>query len=734
MRLSGSLLLLIFLYSTQLSTQTLSLSGNWKLHPGDDPTWKSENLDDSQWQTAYVPAAWETSILPNYDGFAWYRITFDIPDAWLKTDLVLSVGAIDDSDETYLNGTLVGHTGKFPPDDQSAWDSPRRYMIPANLLKKRNTLAIRVYDGAGGGGVYLEPVELMTRKQYEKIQRAQRKNRRSYHQLTTSNGLIAAVYNTATDQVENVYPHIFSAYDSASFVQPYAMSIRPETEEKPVSSGYLKNTHVIEVKYKHFTINYFASFSRSDRALYAVVSGAPKYVSNFRFTSKGNDALVVESMLRKAGKQWERYVLFREKPYAGNNANLLDLETAATSLVDTEVAFMQQVFARCRFPAGMSRAERALMEQSVSVLKMAQVADNEDPPLSRGQILASLRPGVWSISWVRDGAFAIQSLTRLGLYEEARKGLEFMLKASPSNQYKHYVHTDGKDYGIGVDYQISVTRYFGNGREESDFDHRGPNIEIDDFGLFLIALSNYVKTSNDRAFYQKWQQVLQTKVADAIIFNINVQNIIRADSGPWEHHLPGRPFTFTSGMCGLGLEKFAELQQASGLESARYFQAAERLRKGISSNMLFENRLLKGNALDQLPTDHYFFDAATFELFAGGFIRDTALFLSHMQAYDRALGVKTGVRAGYIRINSSDSYENQEWPFAGLRVAVAQLRFGNRAEAKRLIRRVTEIAGRHFNLIPEIITLEEEGYKGAIPMAGYGAGAYILAVCGYLER
>jgi hypothetical protein len=82
-------------------------------------------------------------------------------------------------------------------------------------------------------------------------------------------------------------------------------------------------------------------------------------------------------------------------------------------------------------------------------------------------------------------------MTRLGMYAEARKGLEFMLKA-PSDRFKHYIYRDGKDYGPGVDYQISLTRYFGNGKEECDYNEAGPNIEYDDFGLFLIAFSDYV--------------------------------------------------------------------------------------------------------------------------------------------------------------------------------------------------------------------------------------------------
>lgn len=723
----------ILLFYINLPAQNISLSGNWKFHTGDNLAWKAEQINEQDWQTIFVPSAWESSLLPNYDGYAWYRTTFQIPDNLLRQDWVLRIGAIDDSDETWLNGTFIGSTGKFPPDDQSAWDTPRNYVIPADLLKKQNTLAIRVYDGAGGGGIYLAPVELMPRKQYDKMLRKQRKQGRSYHQLTTTNGLIAAVYNTATHEVENVYPHIFSAYDSALFVQPYMSQLTLDSPEKPLSAAYVQNTHVIEVRYKRFTVNYFASFGNSDRMFYAVLRGDSAYIANLRFVYKSPDGLQVTSVFKKTGKQAEKYFLFG--PADGDDLNHSRDYLAALqgSLADAEVAWMRHVFERCRFPEGLKRAERNLMEQSVAVLKMAQVADNEIFPFAEGQIMASLRPGVWSISWVRDAAFAIDALTRLGLYEEARKALLFMLATESTNQYKHYIHTDGKDYGIGVDYQISVTRYFGNGREESDFDHRGPNIEIDDFGLFLIALCNYVNASGDAAFFRQWQPVLQSKVADAIVHNINNQNIIRADSGPWEHHLPGRSYTFTSGVCGMGLEQFAALQQQFGYESDAYLEASKRLRAGILVHMLYDNRLLKGNASDTSPQDHYFYDAATFELFAGGFIRDKTLFLSHMQACDATLGVKTGAKAGYIRINSSDSYENQEWPFAGLRVAVAQVRFGNKAEAKRLVKRVTNIAGRNYNLIPEIITLDTESYKGSIPMAGYGAGAYVLAIFAVYE-
>jgi sialate O-acetylesterase len=59
----------------------------------------------------------------------------------------LSLGGIDDEDITFVNGVKVGLTKN--------WTIPRNYAIPKGLLKKgKNTIAIRVFDGASNGGIY----------------------------------------------------------------------------------------------------------------------------------------------------------------------------------------------------------------------------------------------------------------------------------------------------------------------------------------------------------------------------------------------------------------------------------------------------------------------------------------------------------------------------------------------------------------------------------------------------
>ena len=151
------------------------------------------------------------------------------------------------------------------------------------------------------------------------------------------------------------------------------------------------------------------------------------------------------------------------------------------------------------------------------------------------------------------------------------------------------------------------------------------------------------------------------------------------------------------------------------------------------NHLLVDNQYIKGTFEEKNPTEHYYFDGATIELFANGFLTDKNLFLSHFKTYDQHIKVKEiyGKNRGYIRFDSSDSYENQEWPFAGLRFATASVKFGFPEKAKPHIDRITQFANANYNQIPEILTNDGSEYSGAIPMVGYGSAAYVLAVLNF---
>ncbi len=132
-------------------------AGQWQFRKGDDPAWKAPDFDDSDWQTVTLPDNWENHSNYTEDNvYGWFRRRIEIPDNKKGKDIDLLLGRIDDVDEVWLNGQRIGATGSFPPDFNTAWGTARRYQAPASLWRNdgTNTLAVRVFDGTGGGGLY----------------------------------------------------------------------------------------------------------------------------------------------------------------------------------------------------------------------------------------------------------------------------------------------------------------------------------------------------------------------------------------------------------------------------------------------------------------------------------------------------------------------------------------------------------------------------------------------------
>lgn len=93
-----------------------------------------------------------TDIFTKMDGEAVFRKTIEAPDAMVGKDLLIRLSAIDDFDQVYINGTMIGFT-----DDQTSenWSFKRTYTIPSHLVKAgKNVIAIRVFDWYGGGGFF----------------------------------------------------------------------------------------------------------------------------------------------------------------------------------------------------------------------------------------------------------------------------------------------------------------------------------------------------------------------------------------------------------------------------------------------------------------------------------------------------------------------------------------------------------------------------------------------------
>ncbi|MBI5544884.1 MAG: hypothetical protein HY901_13420, partial [Deltaproteobacteria bacterium] len=181
----------------------------------------------------------------------------------------------------------------------------------------------------------------------------------------------------------------------------------------------------------------------------------------------------------------------------------------ASALVADETARWETWHQKTVMPPNLSNDERELYRQQIALLRMAQVREPNDEAsgyLPHGQILASLPPGMWNITWVRDAMLAIQALIRSGHTEEARDGLEFFLKAKSGTYEQH----------VGRPYQISVVRYYGQGLEESDYNQDGPNIEWDGFGMFLDGLEAYERATGDQSLATAHWAAVTDRVAEVL--------------------------------------------------------------------------------------------------------------------------------------------------------------------------------------------------------------------------
>lgn len=168
----------------------LDLSGLWKFKIYDDLNWKEANYNDSDWDQILVPGYWETSGYRDYDGHAWYRKEFELPNNLKNEKLVLLLGRIDDIDEVYLNGNLIGSTGKMDSNPgnigfYNEYIQFRGYFIPENLINKKgkNIIAVRVYDGYKDGGIYDGPIGLITQNNYSEFWKNNRSKKKSIFDL-----------------------------------------------------------------------------------------------------------------------------------------------------------------------------------------------------------------------------------------------------------------------------------------------------------------------------------------------------------------------------------------------------------------------------------------------------------------------------------------------------------------------------------------------------------------------
>ena len=109
------------------------------------PAWHDPAYDDSSW-SQIVPTGtwreWNVPVLKEFNGVVWLRETIELSVDQAKGAAILSLGAIDQSDSSWVNGIEVG--------DGQGYDVNRNYDVPAGTLHAgTNLIAVGVLGGAG---------------------------------------------------------------------------------------------------------------------------------------------------------------------------------------------------------------------------------------------------------------------------------------------------------------------------------------------------------------------------------------------------------------------------------------------------------------------------------------------------------------------------------------------------------------------------------------------------------
>jgi hypothetical protein len=532
-------------------------------------------------------------------------------------------------------------------------------------------------------------------------------------------------------------------WDGCSFFMPFGLNrnalvaIGPSTT---VPLRYGERPPEFEVTFA-LAINKMTHHNISGTSVEVVrFAGVPSRVVIVPLTASQQNPLidVEKDKTRLIGRSWALLVLEDGDDVAKAVGDLLRWRADAKpdNLIKREVSQLESWRKRPTV-SFVSDDERKLWRQNETILRMAQIQeDNREGRFNHGLILASLPDGVWFIPWVRDMSYALVGLTRMRHTDEAREGILALFNAHPVGLWK----TDTR----GADYQISVTRYYGDGSEEADYSgQKTENCEFDDWGLALWAVSEYWRKTNDLSLLNAKTyrgdtvyESMRDFIVKPLLLNMDAYDgglIAAEDSSCWEEHQQNKHhYAYTTITAIAGLEGFLNIAGAMhDVGSVKLVQEKLPLLKIGFEKAFVKDGFISGIVeSDKQPKSEI--DGAVLEAFNFGIVRDPKVFektFAEMEKLKTASG-------GYRRNLGTGDYETHEFLMIDFNAARAMLKFGKDADAAKIITNLVSKTCQDNGLIPEMyVSAKARGYgdfvgdpTGAIPMVGFGSGAYVLTL------
>jgi alpha,alpha-trehalase len=239
-----------------------------------------------------------------------------------------------------------------------------------------------------------------------------------------------------------------------------------------------------------------------------------------------------------------------------NHHHRHDRPASADELLDATRACWRR-WSRCLHYEG---PREALVRRSAVTLKLLDHFENgamvAAPTSSLPEAIGGVRNWDYRFAWIRDAAFSVYALRRIGLAQEASAFLDWVLNAVEAHGRPRVLYAlDGGDVPVEREdavlsgYRGSSPVRWGNAAAEQR--------QHDVFGEVLDCAFQWSRHADgiDETLWSKLRWLAERAR----------EEWRRPDHGIWEVRSPGRPFTYSAALCQVALDRAARLARAHGL-------------------------------------------------------------------------------------------------------------------------------------------------------------------------